>query len=166
MLSLLTPYSLPPTSISTWFGSDGWMTNIFKLDPSWGLSSKLHACMSNCIFDNSTWLSQRRLTCNMAQTDVLSPRGAPALLPVFPLSVSDGTNHPVTQTTDLWGILNAFLLFTPVSNPSPSSLDIINWVSFQSIYFPPHSLTPVSQLFLSLILTAAAASSFTLSLSN
>lgn len=50
------------------------MINTLKLDPHWGLSSKRHACMSDCIFDSSTWMSQRHLNCNVAkQMDHLPP---------------------------------------------------------------------------------------------
>ena len=92
-------------------------------------------------------MSQRHLKCSVAKTDVPCSSGTPALLLVFPLSVSDSTNHLVTQGTDLWDILNVFLSFTPVSNPSSSLLDFISWVSYQSICFHPHSLPPFSRSF-------------------
>lgn len=73
------------------------------------------------------------------------------------------TSFPVTQATDLWDILNAFLSFTAVSNPSPSSLDVIYWVSFQSIHFCSHSLTPSrpsSFFFFWFIIPAVAVASY------
>lgn len=120
---------------------DGWMTTTSTMDPPPRSLSKLHACMSSDILESSTWMSQGHLQCSVARTGVLSSSGTPVLLCVFPLSLNDSTSLPVTQATDLWDILNAFLSFT-FSNPSPSSLDVIYWVSFQSIHFCSHSLTP------------------------
>ena len=63
------------------------------------------------------------------------------------LSVSDSTNHPITQGTDSWDILNVFLCFIPKSSPSPVLLDFIFWVPYQSTYFHPHPLPPLSLTF-------------------
>ena len=63
------------------------------------------------------------------------------------LSVSDSTNHPITQGTDSWDILNAFLCFIPKSSPSPVLLDLIIWAPYQSICFHPHPLPPLSLSF-------------------
>lgn len=79
--------------------------------------------------------------CLKGTSNAVWPEQVYYLLCVFPLSLNDSTSLPVTQATDLWDILNAFLSFT-FSNPSPSSLDVIYWVSFQSIHFCSHSLTP------------------------
>lgn len=73
------------------------------------------------------------------------------------------THHPVTQATDLRGVLNAFLSFTQCPIHHPVHLIFIYWMSFQSVHFCSRSLTPSRPSFFFfffwfLILTAAVAS--------
>lgn len=142
--SLFIPWA-PPTSsrpVLCLALMTEWLTPL-NWTPSWDLSPKLHACVSNTHLmvlrgrlkgvSDATW-SKR---CTMSPGNTYSSSSVSSLS-------DNGTDCPVVTTTDLWDILNAFFSFTPVANPSSSLLAFINCVSFQSIHFPSCFSTPVS----------------------
>lgn len=91
--------------------------------------SKLDDCMSKSILECYPWTSQRHLKCSVAGTRGIFLLWNTCSSPYIP-SVSDSTNHPVTQATDLWDILNAFLFFMPVSK----SITLFTWFYLLSVF--------------------------------
>lgn len=145
MLSVFTPYFLPlhlSVSVLCLFNSDGGMTNTFTLDPQPRSLSTLYACVSNYILESSTWMPQRHLKCSVARAGVLPSSGAPALLHASPLSVNDALTILLHKPQ----IYGASLMLSSPSRQCPIHhpvhLIFIYWMSFQSVHFCSHSLTP------------------------
>ena len=134
----------PSTAVLCLALMDEWLACLYWI-ASWDCSFKLHACMSNCLFDSSTQMFQG--TSNAMWPKQMSCVPLEYLFSQHFLFVSDSTNHPITQGTDSWDILKVFLCFIPKSSPSPVLLDFIFWVPYQSIYFHPHRLPPLSLTF-------------------
>lgn len=139
------------------------MTNTFTLDPQPRSLSTLYACVSNYILESSTWMPQRHLKCSVARAGVLPSSGAPALLHASPLSVNDALTILLHKPQ----IYGASLMLSSPSRQCPIHhpvhLIFIYWMSFQSVHFCSHSLTPSRPSFFFfffwfLILTAAVAS--------